>query len=138
MVRRLSTAAALACCFAAPALAQQPPAAAPVATGRCGGLLCDAYYAGVPLPAPGQPDVPSPTSLPCRDFICAAFGGRTPEPAPPAVAQAAPEPVAAPVKTARHKRKARKVVASADGVGSKDAGKGDAGGSEAGRSETGK
>lgn len=96
------------------ALAQQPPAAAAVASTRCGGLFCDMYYAGKPAPAPGQPDVPSPTSLPCRDFICAAFGGRTPEAPPPVAEQAAPEPAAEPVKPTKHKRKARKTVASAD------------------------
>ena len=139
MARRLLTVAALACLLGAPAVAQQPPAAAPVATGRCGGLLCDAYYAGKPLPAPGQPDVPSPTSLPCRDFLCAAFGGRTPETAPPVAEQAAPEPVVKPAKSAGHKRKPRKVVASADSAGSKgDAARGGAARSDAAKSEAGK
>ena len=111
MIRRLSTAAAFACCLAAPAVfAQQPPAAAPVATGRCTGVLCDLYYANKPAPAPDQPDVPDPTHLPCHDFLCAAFGGRTADAPSPAAQQPAPEPV----RTAKHKRKARRAIASAD------------------------
>ena len=116
MSRHLSIVAA-ACLLLAQAgtsaFAQQPPSAAPVASTRCGGLLCDMYYAGKPAPAPGQPDVPSPTSLPCRDFLCAAFGGRTPEAAQP-VAEAAAAPAPEPVKAAKHKRKARKADASAE------------------------
>lgn len=113
MVRRFSSIAVLAGLLAAPAWAQQPAVAVAPPVARCTGLLCDAYYAGKPLPAPGQPDVPSPMSLPCRDFICAAFGGRTPEP-PPAVADAAPEPLAAPVKPSKRKRKTRKVASAED------------------------
>ena len=114
MVRHLSIAAAV-CLFLQTgtcALAQHAPAAAPVTTARCGGLFCDMYYAGKPAPAPGQPDVPSPTALPCRDFLCAAFGGRTPEAAQP-VAEPVAAPAPEPVKAAKHKRKPHKVVASA-------------------------
>ena len=112
MVRPLALAAA---CFIVsqaipPAMAQQPPA--PVASTRCGGLLCDLYYAGKPAPAANQPDVPDPTHLPCHDFLCSAFGGRTPE-APVPVAEPIAEPAPLPTKTARHKHKA---VAKTDRV----------------------
>lgn len=109
MIRRLAILAAFAV-LAMPAVAQQPPPAA-VATSRCGGVLCDLYYSGKPVPAPGQPDVPSPTALPCRDFLCAAFGGRTQEPTPVAAAPMEPPP-AAPVKTAKPKRKAHRTAAA--------------------------
>ena len=91
MSRRL-LALALASALATPAMAQQPPAPTPaVAPTRCGGLLCDVYYAGKPQPAPGQPDIATPfDSLPCHDFLCRMFGGRA-EVAPP-VQQAAVEP----------------------------------------------
>lgn len=112
MARRL-TILAFTLLLSAPAFGQQPPQTAPAPSTRCGGVLCDLYYSGKPVPAPGQPDIPDPTHLPCHDFLCAAFGGRTADPAPPAV-QAAPEPVAEPVKTAKHKHKVRKPVASAD------------------------
>ena len=114
MIRSFSHAAIAFCFLTAPAFAQQPPQAEPAASTRCGGVLCDLYYANKPTPAPGQPDAPDPTHLPCRDFLCAAFGGRTPEPTPPPVEQSAAEPQAQPVKTVKHKRKARKSVASAD------------------------
>lgn len=98
--------------LSAPALAQQPDA--PVASTRCGGVLCDLYYSGKPAPAPGQPDtVPDPTHLPCHDFLCAAFGGRTADAAPPAEPQPAPAPSPEPAKT-RHKGKAHKKVATAE------------------------
>ena len=103
---------AFALLLTAPAVAQ--PAAPAAVTTRCGGVLCDLYYSGKPVPAAGQPDIPDPTHLPCRDFLCAAFGGRTPEPAPPAMEQADTKPAPAPVKTAKHKRKARKTIASDD------------------------
>lgn len=112
MFRQLTIAAATCLLLQAGASAQQPPPAAPAATTRCGGLFCDLYYAGKPTPAPGQPEVPSPTSLPCRDFVCAAFGGRTPE-APAPVAEPAAAPAPEPTKAAKHK-KARKSVASAE------------------------
>ena len=108
----IAAAACLVLQVCTPAFAQQPPAAAPPVTTRCGGLFCDMYYAGRPAPAPGQPDVPSPTSLPCRDFLCAAFGGRTPE-APTPVAEPVAAPTPEPAAATKHKRKARKTVASA-------------------------
>ena len=110
MIRRIPT-VAFAVLLTAPALAQQP--AAPAASTRCGGVLCDLYYASKPAPAPGQPDtVPDPTHLPCHDFLCAAFGGRTADAAPPAEPQTTPAPAAEPVKTARRKSKAHKKVAA--------------------------
>ncbi len=84
-------------------------AAKPAFTPHCTGLICDAYYAGIPA---GEP---SPSSLPCRDFICGFFGGRTPE-QPVAAAEpvpAAPEPKAAPVKV-KKKRVARAAPKPAD------------------------
>lgn len=78
------------------AVAQEspPPGAAP----RCGGLLCDLGVFGGPE---------SPTTLPCDDFFCRAFGsGRSAQAAPPPAPVAEPEP-AAPVKTARRKRMAK-------------------------------
>ena len=107
MIRRLSIAAVLAV-LAAPVAAQEPPPA-PAATARCGGVLCDLYYSGKPAPAPGQPDLPDPTHLPCRDFLCAAFGGRTPEPTPVAAAPVEPPVAPPPVK---HKRKAHRTAAA--------------------------
>lgn len=88
---------------ASSAWAQQPPA---VAAGRCTGVLCDLYYSGKPAPAPGVPEAPDPTHLPCHDFLCAAFGGRTQD-TPPPVAEpvASPEP-ARPV-TSKRKKTAR-------------------------------
>lgn len=125
MIHRLSFVAALACGLAAPsAFAQEPPAAAaaPVATGRCTGLFCDMYYANTPAPVvvrsdTGQPvavqEAPDPTHLPCRDFICAAFVGRTPDAVPPAAVPVA-APVVEPTKAAKRKRKTHKAVASAE------------------------
>ena len=83
---------------------QAAPGAAPPA--RCTGLFCDMYYASVPAGQPAEPP------LPCHDFVCGMFGGRTPD--HPAVQQAAvsPEPVAEPVKAA-HKVKRKKHVAKA-------------------------
>ena len=111
MVCRFPAALVLISVLAGPALAEEPVPA----TTRCGGVLCDLYYANKPAPAPGQPDVPDPTRLPCRDFICGMFGGRTVEAPPPleqpVVAGMAPEPAK---KTAHHKHKAPKTVAAAE------------------------
>ena len=112
MASRLWT-VVIVCLFAAPTFAQTPPAE-PVATGRCTGVFCDLYYSGKPAPAPplpGQPalpEPPDPTHLPCHDFLCAAFGGRTPDAPPPAI-----EPVVTPepIKTAKRKHKT-KIAAS--------------------------
>lgn len=82
-------------------------------TTRCGGLLCDLYYAGKPAPVPGQPEAPDPTRLPCRDFLCAAFGGRTAEPPPPPPEPAAAVPPA-PAKAAKRRAKPRRTVATAE------------------------
>ena len=121
MLFRGFLAAAVTCCLAAPvAFAQQPQLAAPGAAARCTGVLCDLYYSGKPVPAAGQPDIPDPTHLPCHDFLCAAFGGRTPDPAPVAA-----EPVAAPTpeptKSAKRARKVRKSVASVEATKSEAA-----------------
>lgn len=114
MILRRLAAAAVVVLLASPALAQQAPAApTPAASSRCTGIFCDIYYAGRPEPAPGQPDIPSPTSLPCHDFVCGMFGGRTPDAPPPPVAQqAAAEAMSAeaPAKPAHHARKKKHIA----------------------------
>lgn len=101
--------AALVLAASVPGLAQQAAPAAAQQTGRCGGLFCDMYYSsraaqppGTPEPAPGQP---GSIFLPCHDFVCGMFGGRTPD-QPVAIAEPAPppaEPAAKPkTKRARH------------------------------------
>ena len=92
----------LAVCGTAAAQQAQPAA---TTTNRCGGVLCDLYYRDVP------PGAPSPTALPCHDFVCGMFGGRTPD-APPAEQMAqAPEPAAQPAKPARKKKHIAKAKA---------------------------
>jgi hypothetical protein len=73
------------------------PAASPAA--RCTGVLCELYYANKPV---GQPD---PTALPCHDFVCGMFGGRTPD-APVAQPVSAPVPAAAPAEPPRKAKRA--------------------------------
>ena len=119
MFRRLPT-FAFALVLTSSALAQQPAPAAPVASTRCGGVLCDLYYSGKPAPAPGQPDtVPDPTHLPCHDFLCAAFGGRTADAAPPPE-PATPVPASETAKPARHKKAHKKVAATETATGKAD------------------
>lgn len=92
---RLVIIAALTALSIGPAFAQGAPAptepAAPSVPARCTGLLCDLYYAGKPANDPTPPS----TALPCHDFLCGMFGGRTPDRPAPQQAVATPEPVAA-------------------------------------------
>lgn len=95
-----------------PALAQDaasPPVVPPPAA-RCTGLFCDLYYGSRPV---GQP---VEGALPCHDFVCGMFGGRTVDalPAQAQQAQAAPEAASEPVKGAgKAKRKKHKAMAAA-------------------------
>ena len=103
-------AAAFVCVLAAPAFAQQ---AGPQEAPRCGGLFCDIYYsqlpAGAPVPSPGQP---GSIFLPCHDFVCGMFGGRTPD--QPVAVATEPAPVEPPAKP---KRKHGVKDAAKDGAG---------------------
>ena len=106
--------------FAASALAQQGSSNPQVAS-RCGGLFCDLYYAHNPPgqasagqassgQAPGQPAGQSSSIfLPCHDFVCGMFGGRTPD--QPVAVATEPEPAPAePAPKAKHKRVAKHVA----------------------------
>ncbi len=99
----------------APVLAQQLSASSQEAP-RCGGLFCDLYYsrnppapAGMPAsaPAPGQS---GSIFLPCHDFVCGMFGGRTPD-QPVAVAT---EPVPTSTEPEGKPKNKRKHVAKAN------------------------
>lgn len=108
--------------LAAPAFAQQVPSGQ-----SCGGLLCDMGMFGHKVPvnsdgtapsqaqlatAEAQAEASDPHRLPCNDFLCRAFGGKSaaapPPQAPVTAAELAPEPV----KTKKSHRK--KHVAKAE------------------------
>ena len=90
------------------AVAQQalPPAAA--TTARCGGVLCDLYYRDVPAGAPVPSTMTALTPLPCHDFVCGMFGGRTPDQPPAEQVATSPEPAAEPLKPAKKRKHAAK------------------------------
>ena len=119
--RKWIAAAVVVCGLAAPAWAQQGPAAQQASAGaweaaRCGGLFCAMYYAqlpaGEPVPAPGQP---GSIFLPCHDFVCGMFGGRTAEQSVAVAAEPTPvEPAAKPKRKHAVKRAAKE--SAADGT----------------------
>lgn len=115
--------------LAGPALAQAIPPGQ-----SCGGLLCDIGMFGHKVPVGGEPvaaapggpvasagapttvaaaEASDPRRLPCRDFLCHAFGQPYADAAPPPQ----PEPVAeaTPETPTKHARKAkRKHLAKAE------------------------
>ena len=119
---RAAICTALLTAIAAPALAQQT-------VQSCGGLLCDIGLLGhkIQTGPNGEPptqaqiaaaNASDPHYLPCNDFVCRAFGGKSAEaapPPPPPVAAAEPEPAKpkATRKKKRHVAKAEPAAAAA-------------------------
>ena len=82
--------------------AQVQPVAAP--TARCGGLLCDLYYRDVPADAPVPASMTAFKTLPCHDFVCGMFGGRTSDQPVAEQVAVAPEPAVEPMKPAKKRK----------------------------------
>ncbi len=85
---------------AGPAWALDPP---PTDPDKCGGLVCDLGLYG------GARD---PHALPCNDFVCRVFGGKSAQPAPPPPEPVATEPAADVTPKARHARTRTKHMAA--------------------------
>ena len=108
MIRAIRAAAFLASlsfvavCSSTAGAQQAGPAAA--TNARCGGVLCDLYYRDVPEGAPIPPSMTAMTALPCHDFVCGMFGGRTPDQPRAEQVSAMPEPAAEPVKSFKRKK----------------------------------
>ena len=71
---------------------------------RCGGILCDLYYRDVPADAPVPSSMTAFNPLPCHDFVCGMFGGRTPDQPPAEQIAQALEPAAAPAEPMKRKK----------------------------------